>query len=123
MRSIIAGVANALIIAGLIAPLSSCANLTNSASIAQEIQDVQTVAAQVCSVIPAASAVSAIILAGSPALATAQAIATAICAAVAASGQAPVASKMHRAKVGAVPVRAIWTPKTVTVNGVPVTFE
>jgi hypothetical protein len=114
------GLCKSLAVVGCVSVLlSGCAQLSNIfvnvPAIEQEIADVQAIAQQVCGVLPAADSVGNIIISGSSALATAEEIATAICAAVTASGQAVPASK----KFGAA---AHWTPKPVVVNGVNVHF-
>src|SRR5271156_2340112 len=96
-------------------PLAGCSTLgnifVNVPALEQEIADVQAIAQQICGVLPAVDSVGALIASGSGALATAEEIAAAVCAAVQASGQAPAASH----KFGAT---SHWVPKPVVVNGV-----
>jgi hypothetical protein len=92
--------------------LSGCANIT-SAQVTTEIQDVQEIAQQVCSVVPTVASIEAIINASDPALATANLIASAICTAVGNSKQ--VAMKKNR--------KGLVTPKPVIVDGIAVYFE
>ncbi|HEX8838214.1 MAG TPA: hypothetical protein VF748_14830 [Candidatus Acidoferrum sp.] len=96
-------------------PLSGCASLQavfpNAPTPQQLITDAQNAAVAVCQFLPTAETVAGIIATGNPALATATAIANAICGAVspkAVPGNVSVRRLINRS--GAVP----------TVSGVPI---
>lgn len=93
--------------------MSACTNSgtgTTVADIATIINNVQTIAKTTCQYIPTAVTISQIVSAGNPAVATADQIATAICAAVAGSAStnpsatAPSATPTHDGNVGNVAV-------------------
>jgi hypothetical protein len=110
-----------VLLAGL---LGACANGISATQIAQDIQIAQSVAQQVCNVIPDAASIAAIISAGNPLVATGTAIGEAICAAIKNAGITPPATMSMRAvRMGGV-IRRLphWTPPPVVLNGVTVNF-
>jgi hypothetical protein len=81
MRNVFFVCAAAFCLSGCAAFQSAVGGL-NGATTSQLITDVETAAVSVCKFLPTAETVAGIIAVGSPALATASSIASAICAAV-----------------------------------------
>jgi hypothetical protein len=98
---------------------SACASSQISQTEQAIITDVQAITVPLCGFLPAAASIGSIFLAGDPALATAEQIANAVCAAV--NGTAPPAAARAMRKRGNGLPAIIVNGRPVVVNGSYVT--